>query len=278
MTSLKRISLYLLAALFALIILSLAVIWIWSSIILNRSYVPQQRHFKVAVTADINEGERLARIVGCIGCHGNAMQGETMVDDMLIGKLVAPNLTEFVNKYSDEQLEAAIRQGIAADGRGLLIMPASYFSALRDSDLSNIIAYIRQAPHSNGPTDKTSLGVMGRLLVINGELQTEPNLPMYSASPEIDNKAFIGGEYLTQIKCGECHGRDLSGSTAMGMPTPSLIVVKGYDLTEFSKLMREGVGKGNRDVGFMGELSRSHFSHLNDTEIEDLYFYLHNRT
>ncbi len=253
-----------------------ALIWIWSGYLLNQSYPPVNRPFVVDTeNADLDEGKRLARITGCTGCHGENAEGAVMFDSPVFAKIVAPNLTEIVHRYSDRELEVAIRQGISPSGRGLIVMPSAYFSSMRDADLNNIIAYLRSAPKSSNDLGTSSVRLIGRALVIKGDLHTQPQLQQYEPLPDkVSNSTFYEASYIAQLKCAECHGRDLKGAPFGLDVTPSLVSVMGYSRDEFRQLMREGIAKGNREVGLMSEISRTHFSYFSDEEIDDLYRYL----
>jgi cytochrome c553 len=274
-----RILLKIIMALSTLLLAVLIIVWVWSSIVLNRSYAPQNHDFTVdQASVDITEGERLARVLGCIGCHGQGMEGSYLANDFMFGRLLAPNLLQITKNYTDQELEVAIRQGIGKDGHGLLIMPSSHFSAMRDQDLSNIIAYLRQVPLIENDLQPMSFGPIARVLAIKGDLQPEPEYPQHDISVMSAKSAgFIDGRYLTTLKCAECHGRNLQGAPFIGEMTPSLVIVKAYDLSEFTQLMRTGLAKGGRELGIMGEISRSHFAYLRDEEITDLHQYLQNQ-
>ncbi|HSC47546.1 MAG TPA: hypothetical protein VLG68_05630, partial [Gammaproteobacteria bacterium] len=53
--------------------------------------------------AALAEGERIAILRGCTGCH-DRLYGDVFDDEFLLGTLVAPNLTEVLPRYSDEDL------------------------------------------------------------------------------------------------------------------------------------------------------------------------------
>jgi hypothetical protein len=61
-----------------------------------------------------------------------------MFDQPVIGRIVAPNLTSAVRRYSDAQLVAIIRHGLRPDGHSVVVMPAQEFSVLTDQDLGHI--------------------------------------------------------------------------------------------------------------------------------------------
>jgi cytochrome c553 len=268
-----------LAGLILLVCIAAAVIWFGAQHNLDQKFTPIERQFTaMASDIDIVEGERLANIIGCNGCHGDELEGKVMFEDPMFASIVAPNLTQITSTYSDQQLEVAIRQGIAPNGRGLIVMPSAYFSALRDQDLRNIIAYMRAVQKTEHDPGKTSVYFIGRALMLKGDLTTQPYIEQLLPRPDrAEGTIFYEGEYLTQIKCAECHGRDLQGAPFGLETTPSLVAVSGYTPDEFTVFMRTGVAKGGRNVGLMTEISATHFKFLRDEEISDLYEYIKSR-
>ena len=82
------------------------------------------------------------------------------------------------------------------------------------------------------------------------------------------------GEYLAMNVCSECHGTDLQGFEGH---TPPLAMVRAYDREQFGRLMSEGIGLGDRELGLMTEVALKRFSLLDDNEVDDLYAYLRSR-
>lgn len=277
---LKRVAI-IVGALLSLALISLAVIWIWGGQILNRNYVPEDRGFTLEnANIDVVEGERLARIFGCMGaCHGDQMEGKVLFEAPMFARVVPPNLTRAVAKYSDGELEAMIRQGITPDGRGLIIMPATNYSALRDEDLRNIIAFMRQAPVLENDPGLTTVSIIARFLFVMGEFKLQPEMEMSPVTPErLAGEVTIDGGYLTGIFCSECHGSDLKGGNDEESPAPNLVLAKAYSEEEFITLMRTGFARGDQELELMAEMARTHFVHLRDDEIKDLYGFLQDRS
>lgn len=54
----------------------------------------------------------------------------------------------------------------------------------------------------------------------------------------------------------------------------NLSIAGAYDLGQFKTMLRTGVGPGNKNIGMMGEVARSDFSHLTDEEIAAVHAYL----
>jgi hypothetical protein len=104
-----------------LAIVAYAVVYVLSERVLTHTYaIPA-----VAITiptdpAAVVEGRRLATVRGCVGaCHGKQAEGTVMFDQPMIGRVVAPDLTAAVRKYSDSELAVIIRNGVRPGGAQL---------------------------------------------------------------------------------------------------------------------------------------------------------------
>ena len=86
--------------------------------------------------------------------------------------------------------------------------------------------------------------------------------------------ALTHGEYLAMNTCSECHGINLEGLENF---SPSLQVAKAYNREQFGRLMSEGMGVGERDLGLMSEVSKARYSRFKDTEVDHLYDFLQTR-
>jgi mono/diheme cytochrome c family protein len=219
------------------------------------------------------EGERLARIRGCIGCHGTHMQGAVFFDDPWLARIVAPDLTRIAQESTDAELERVIRKGVRRDGRTVWVMPSPMYAYLSDEDLGAIIAFIRSTPPHNGPATEFRPRLLGRVGIISGEFPPLADEIEAAASPfapdRDDPMAF--GHYLALTACSECHGNDLRGSREGG---PSLAIVAAYSPEQFVLLMREGVALGERELRLMSNVSRYRFSFFTPAEVDALYAYL----
>ena len=65
--------------------------------------------------------------------------------------------------------------------------------------------------------------------------------------------------------CSERHGTNLEGVEGY---TPPLAMVKGYSREQFERLMSEGIGIGDRDLGLMSEVAQMRFSLFEPGEID----------
>lgn len=267
-----------LGALAALGLVAFGVVSALSEHVLRRTYeVPSVAISIPTDPAAIGEGRRQTAIHGCLGdCHGRPGEGRVMFDQPMIGRIVAPNLTSAVRRYSDAQLAAIIRQGVRPGGRSVLVMPSEAFATLTDADLGRIIAYLKSLPAVAGPGPSISLGPVGRLGFVLGEFKPVAQLIAEAVPPpEATNEDAAFGRYLARTICAEWHGSDLRGSSNPDFTSPSLQVVAAYSPQAFQALLRAGVALGGRTLPVMSPRARDSLTQLTDAEITALYGYLH---
>lgn len=263
------------AGLCALTLLFTAFVYTASARALNRTYVAGAHSVTVpADPAAIMEGERLSRIRGCTGaCHGEAGTGQ-QIDERFLAAGAIPDLTRLAREYDDVALERAIRHGIKPDGRSVVrFMPSEMFSGLSDDDLGAIIAYLRSLPPSDGPDTGIRFRPLGRVLLAFGRI----SFAAADVDPMLDHPApdrsdpVALGRYLALTSCSECHGIDLRGNRDSG--APDLRLGAAYSPEQFSRLMRDGVALGDRELRIMRRVALGRFSHLTDDEIAALHAY-----
>jgi cytochrome c553 len=267
-----------LGSLIALAIISYTIVYIISERILRRTYdVPAVAISIPSDSPSIVEGRRLATIRGCVGgCHGKEVAGAIMFDQPMIGRVVAPNLTAAVRKYSDSELVGIIRNGVRPGGRSMMVMPAEEFVLLTDQDVGRIIAFLKSLPAVEGPGPSLSLGPLGRIGIAVGQFKPVAQLIAETIPPpDATSKEGAYGRYLARTTCASCHGTSLRGDSNPDFTSPSLQLVAAYSPESFAQLMGAGVALGGRNLGTMSPWARQHLSHLTDSEITALYSYLH---
>jgi len=225
----------------------------------------------------VAEGSRLFMVHGCAGCHGPAAEGNLLFDEPLIATIVAPNLTDSIGRYGAGDIATAIRNGVSPrTGSTMLVMPSQAFAPLSDADLGKILAFVASLPRSPGMEGRVSVGPLGRLGLLAGQYKTSLQLVEQAvAPPEAPDAASSIGRYLARTSCAECHGADLGGASHPEGVAPNLRIVAGYQPEAFTRLMRTGIGMGDRKLGVMSGWARAYFSHFTDAEVQALYRYLH---
>ena len=236
-----------------------------------------------APRGDAVEGARVARIVGCDGCHSEGGKGGGMDFTSPQGdRVVAPNLTERRHKYDDAGLAALLREGRTHDGHRPFGMPIKMLQHLSDREVRDITAWMRALPAVANPGLAQSAitpATMEQLLdgthpYADDDRPDPGNRP--PAAPPTEPLAL--GRHLAHTACAECHGWDLNGFG--GDDAPSLAVAKAYTPEKFARLMRTGeVATGGKSrTGSMSEVAAWRFADtLTDAEISALKLYLDSR-
>jgi cytochrome c553 len=233
-------------------------------------YVVSQRHIdehlKIAGhqprvptdSAGLARGLHVATALSkCAECHGKDLGGKVFIDAAPVAHLYAMNLTRgeggIGGQMSDLDWERAIRHGVAPDGRKLLMMPAYELQHLNDDDLGALIAYVKSVPPVNRSWPAGTVGPVGRVLYLKGDIpllsaeMVDHAAPPPAAVPPGPTLEF--GRYVVTVGgCKGCHGETLSGGHIPGTPPewkpPANITPKGigrYTEADFFHALRDGV-------------------------------------
>ena len=278
------------AVVVALTVLAITAVYIGSEQMLRRKYVATPEHLVPSSASALANAPHQARLIGCLSCHGQGLRGNDVYDEPAMGDIIAPNLPLIARSRTDQQLATAIRQGIAYDGRPLVVMPSGIFARMSDEDISALIGWIRTLPAGAVPHRPFRLSLLGRLHLLKGDMPLQPELARrYRREWPADvGPSYARGRYLTAINCAECHGPALHGGDRAladfnpsfgerAPPTPDLAIVGAYDLQKFKRLMRTGVPADGHKLDEMADVAKQDFSHFTDEEIETLYDYLQER-
>ena len=272
-----------LGALIVLILIGIGAVYALSSARLGETHAAEAHAFMPA-GGDVDEGLRLSEVYGCAECHGANLGGTLLIDGMPFARIAAPNLTagRADGALTDEQWEISTRHGIGPDGRALFVMPSAEYVHLSDQDLADIVAYARTLPPVSDDLPAPTLGPVGRMMFVLGQLSTAPDLmpaeARHVASVAKEPNAEFG-HYLTRL-CTGCHGADLAGAASGdpgGPPAPSLTrssPLGSWTLEQFKTAMRVGQTPDGRQLApqFMPWQA---IGQASDTELEAMWVYLH---
>jgi cytochrome c553 len=269
---------FVVAGLAGLALLGFAYIYFASERELTREYTLADNAALVIPTdaVEITEGRRIAQQAGCMHCHGDNLAG-TVVDDIpKLVRLVAPNISTLLPAYSDAQLATMLRKGVKPSGKSVMFMPSEMFRHLSDVDLARLIAFLRTKPAvTEGVTEKTQLRPIGRFIIASGDFQLAASAiaSLPAAAGGFDaNDPVSRGRYLTMNFCSECHGQNLQGVAPIH--SPALAVAKSYSLEQFTRLMQEGVGTGDRQFKLMTVTAKARFIQFTPEEIAAMHSFL----
>ena len=261
----------------ALLVVAALAVFGLSEMALRKEHRAAAETLAAPTPAQTADAGRQARIAGCVTCHGEGLGGKVMFDAPGVARVYAPNLTEVAAKASDQQLAAAIRQGIGHDGRALFVMPSPEYSHMTDHEVAALIAWIRAQPRVQRPSEPIRLGPLGRLGIALGSFPPAPQMvEEFRRVVPIDlGPSHAAARHIVMTNCTECHGPALFGQEMpSGDKPPDLTVAAGYDPAQFRTLMRRGVTPAGKKLGLMREVAVSDFSHLTDAELDAIHAYL----
>jgi cytochrome c553 len=251
----------------------LAGLYIASQSIIGRTYALPASTIHAAAGADaVKRGERLAYAFGCADCHGHNLHGVFIPDFGMWSR----NLTVLAKTFSDADFDRVVRHGLRPDGTSVAEdMPSDAFQYMTDSDMADILAYIRSRPAQGASPPEPSYGLVERFALLFGGAKTD--VMWFSLQkPALDLGArYARGRQLAMTACGECHTTALEGAAppAPGQP-PDLTLVASYERADFMKFMHTGKAAGGRKLPMMSAVARVRISHLADADLNALYDYL----
>ncbi|SMF73554.1 c-type cytochrome [Allosphingosinicella indica] len=238
---------------------------------------PAPVRFAQAEASPLEHGERLAYVLGCIGCHGEDLAGQDWSEPGF-ARLWTANLTRAVPRYTDDQLAKVIASGAHPDGTPLWEMPSHLFTALAPEDMAALILFLRSRPPTGvaHPAPRLDEGARREIAAGLWKSSRDRVREEGALSPPDAGAGHALGRHIVRATCAECHGMDLRGGEPHpgAAARPDLRMVAGYEREDFRHLLRTGVAAGGREVGLMSEVARGRYNHLTDDEIDAVHAYL----
>jgi cytochrome c553 len=230
-------------------------------------------------------GRYLETRAGCRDCHGADFGGKTLFDNPMMGRWVAPNITRggVTARYTGKDWVKIIRHGIKPDGSASS-MSSRDFTWLSDQEISDIAAYIDDAPAVDSVAPQTVFGPVFSLLVAKGDIPVSAELIDHAAArakypPRIAPTLELGKHLATL--CMGCHGAGFAGGKILGSDpsspparnlTPHPDGLAAWTLGDFMKAMRQG--KRPDGAKIRAPMPIAYTAKLDDAELEALYLYL----
>jgi mono/diheme cytochrome c family protein len=278
---------YIVGGLVVIILLAVGTVYAITASRMSKSYSTTVPSIPIpADSASIARGEHLAVSVGkCQGCHGDDWAGKIVSNDVMFARLTSANLTKgkggIGGEYTDQDWIRALRYGVGRNGKSLLFMPAEAYTHFNDTDLGQIIAYLKTLPPADMTIEKKrSVGPIGRAVYL---LAGFPLLPAAIIDPDMPRPVIAEssnaeyGKYLVDAGgCTGCHTQNLGGSTSGGMKTPNLTrsgELGKWTEADFVKALRTGIHPSGRVLS--AEMPWPYMKGLTDTELAAMWEYLH---
>ncbi|MBG0802634.1 cytochrome c [Methylocystis sp. H4A] len=258
----------------------------------------------IGPTADAGEVERgrylVDALAACDNCHtprgaagydlSNRFSGgaQTFSDKFYVvrGPNISPDKDTGVGAWTDEELRAAIVDGIGRNGRLAPVMPSDSYKPLTPSDLDAIIAFLRSATPIRAPL----LAPQQR----SGEWAPHP---MPGAAAPFDEASLAEkntrGLYVASLaRCMSCHSEEIDGApdyqnrlgaggktfrNAAGVVVASNITshpakgVGAWSEDELKRAITQGVARDGAPLRPpMSTLSKAHFSKMSPDDLDAL--------
>jgi mono/diheme cytochrome c family protein len=241
----------------------------------------------VALERAVARGKQmLASRVGCPVCHRPDFGGGPVVDEPIVGRWIAPNITTGKGSvtigYTASDWDHAVRHGLRRGGF-TSTMPSLDFVNLSDRELSDIVACIRSLPPVDRDPGKVELGPMFTIMLAldKGSLAafSVDHMKPHPVDPPPPAANAEFGEHLVQV-CRGCHGPNLSGGKLQGDPnmpvvgnlTPHETGLKGWTEADFMRALREG--KRPDGSAISPYMPWNAYANMSDTEIQAIWAYL----
>lgn len=237
---------------------------------------PEPPRFIAVSDTPAAHGARLAKVLGCTGCHGDDLTGQDWSDDL--GTLWTANLTQSARRWSAEELAQIIVAGKRPD-RPLMEMPSALFAQLHPDDVAALVAYLQSLEPSGPVHPEPVIGPQLAKQIAAGDYRDSAQQVADHAgkAPPDLGRDHAFGRHIVGATCAECHGTDLRGKPAPApdaQARPDLRMVGAYAPADFVTLMRTGKAAGNREVGLMSTVARRRYANFTEAEVNAVRAYL----
>lgn len=250
--------------------------------------------------AAVERGRYLANAADCGSCHtvpgsDHPFSGGRPIETPF-GVLVSPNITPDretgIGAWSDEEFEAAVRNGRRRDGKRLYpAMPFPYFARMTPEDVKDVRAYLSTIEPVRNPVSvnhlpfplnrRMAMTVWDKLYFAPGTFKEEPS----------KSKQWNRGAYLVQGPghCGACHtpktflggdetSKPLQGYTPQGWVAPDITSGQGplaqWSADDVAQYLKAGHNRFAAAAGLMGEVVELSTSKLSDDDVKAMAVYL----
>ncbi len=277
-----------LAVLIGLVVVALLALNGMASARLNKVYpIPEQ---KVVFSSDAAAIERGKHLVAyrCVECHGTDFGGSVMLDDPMLGTIIATNIASGIGKdgkpLSDDAFARVLRHGVDTDGKALVIMPAQFYRHLNNQDLNDIVAYVRSLPAVDDSLPTARVSIIGRALMAAGVLgkiipaESIDHMTSQLIAFEPGTSATYGEYLVKTIGCQDCHGENLTGGKLPGpgnTMAPDLTPngnLNSWTAKDFLKAIRTGTTPDGRHLS--PAMPWIFQSQMTDDELIAVFLYL----
>ncbi len=278
------------AVLVVLILTGLGTVYALTITRMDREYPTSVESVRIpADAASVAGGKHLVEAIGkCQACHGDNYAGKVVLAGGGFAHLTSANLTSgkggIGGTYTDADYIRAMRHGVGRNGKTLFFMPAEAYYHFNNTDLGQIIAYLKTLPPADEsvPRDR-SIGPIARAvsLLTPFPLLSAPLVPVGEARPADvpPGPTREYGEYLSKPGgCTSCHGASLSGGNKIDNVVIAANLTPGGELgkwteADFMKAIRTGVRPNGTVISAV--MPWPYAKNMTDDETRALWLYIH---
>lgn len=249
----------------------------------------------------IERGHYISTASDCVACHttegGAEFAGGKAIETPL-GEIFAPNITPSktgIGAYTYEQFDAAVREGIRADGAHLYpAMPYTAYAKITDEDMKALYAYFMQGVEpveQASPQSELPFPFNIRLSMLGWNLLFLDGKPYEADSSQSDqwNRGAYLGEALAH--CSTCHtprnammaedrSKLLGGASLGTWYAPNITAdvnsgIGNWSEAEIISYLKSGHADGkSQAAGPMAEAIAHSLQHLHDEDLQALAVWL----
>lgn len=220
----------------------------------------------------------------CTECHSSDLGGKVVIDNPIMGRWVAANITgPNVKQMTGGDWLRLLRHGVKPDGRATT-MPCTDFTWFSDQEISDIAAFVRSQPQVSRELPDLVMGPVFAVMFAQGVIPVsaeviDHNAPRLKYPPALEPSLELGKHLATT--CSGCHGKNFSGGKITGgdpdwPPARNITFhasgLAGWTLEDFKTALHKGVRKDGSPI--QAPMPIAFTQNLADAEVEALYVFL----
>ncbi len=254
-----------------------------------------------AEDAAVSRGAYLAKVADCTACHtapGHpAFAGGFPINSpfgIIYSANITPDADDGIGRYSLEDFDRAVRNGIAKDGTRLYpAMTYTSYAAASDQDISDLYAYFMKgvAPvHVSSPQTKLTFPFNQRWGIALWDAAFP--VPDHYEVNKDRSRAWNRGAYIVQTlgHCGACHtprnlayaektytessSDFLSGAVIDNWFAPDLRQLSRLPESDIVSFLKIGHGFGSAAFGSMTQVIEDSTQYMHEDDLKAVAFYL----
>jgi len=277
-----------LGVLIGLLVIVLAVNFFKGNAMLSQTYSIAPENITIPTdAASLARGKHFVQTI-CAGCHTPDLSGQLMIAAPF-AKIYSANLTPGKGgagaEFSDADFMRALRHGVDNHGRALVLMPSQEFWNFNDTDLADIVAYLRTVPPVDKENPDPQINVIGKIMFGAGMFGPDivpASVILHGQRPPAVAMGVTAqyGQYLVSVSgCQDCHGAQLAGGKSSkpgAIDAPNLTPageLAGWSDANLISTIHSGVTPGGHALN-PSEMPWKEFSNYSDDELKAIFLYL----